>query len=227
MIPALLITGPATGAGKTLITRALAAALHARGRIVAALKPVETGVDPFAEDALALARAAGDPSLASAAGFHRAKPALAPYAVQLEGHAAAPDLPAIIAQIRALAVTADVLLVEGAGGLLAPFDAHHDCTDLARQLELPLLLVARDQLGVLSHVLTCFESARTRALPVAAVILSRHQPGDPDPSLRTNQRILQERLACPVVTFPATPDDDRALADTAERLGLIELLALG
>ena len=147
---------------------------------------------------------------------------------QLEGQAPAVDLDTIVMQVRALAAGAEVLLVDGAGGLLAPLDARHDCTDLARRLELPLLLVARDQLGVLSHVLTCFESARARALPVAGVILSRHEHDSLDPSLRTNQRILQERLECPVRVFPAatSPQDHRALAQTVERLGLLGLLAL-
>jgi len=226
VIPSLLVTGPGTGAGKTVVTRALASALRARGRRVAALKPVETGADPNPADALALARAAHDPTLAQAPAFFRARPPVAAYAAQLEGEAPPLQLPALLTQIRTFSTHADVLLVEGAGGLLAPIDAHHDCTDLARELELPLLLVARDQLGVLSYVLTCYESARARGLRVAAVILSRHTPDELDPSLRTNQRILQQRLESPIRIFPACPDDDGALATTAEQLGLLELLSL-
>lgn len=222
-----MVTGPGTGAGKTLLTRALTAALQARGRSVAALKPIETGVDPLPLDALALARAAGNPSLAMAPGFYRARPPVSAYAAQLEAQAPPLDLSALVVQVQLLAATADVLLVEGAGGLLAPLDDRYDCSELARRLGLRLLLVARDQLGVISHVLTCFESARARELPVTAVILSRHEPAHAaDPSVSSNLRILQQRLSCPVRAFPVCSDDDHALAAAAEQLGLLELLAL-
>ena len=225
MIPSLLITGPSTGAGKTFVNRALAAALRARGLRVAALKPVETGVDPDPLDALALARAAGQPDLAHQPGFYRARPPLAPFAAELEGGTEL-DLLSMVTRVRELAAQADALLVEGAGGLLTPLDLEHDVSHLARRLDLPLLLVARDQLGVISHVLTCAEAARTRALRVVAVILSQHPADTRDPSRRTNQRILQARLPCPVRTFRACDDADESLAAAAESSGLIELLGL-
>ena len=221
----LLITGPSTGAGKTMVARALTAALRQRGVCVAALKPIETGVDPRALDALALARAAGDPALADFPGAYREPLPLAPYAASLERGAPAPDLGALVAAIRVRAAHADVLLVEGAGGLLAPLDAQLSIADLALRLELPLALVARDELGVISHLLTCAESARARGLCIAGVVLTRAMP-DADASTRTNRRIVQERLACPVLVLDACPDDDAALAACAERNGLLEGLGL-
>jgi dethiobiotin synthetase len=116
--------------------------------------------------------------------------------------------------------------VEGAGGLLTPLDATRDFADLARALALPVILVARDQLGVLSHTLTCAESARARGLHLLAVILSRHPQDESDLSRATNARILEERLQLPVRVFPSCPDDDPALARTAERAGLLTLLHL-
>lgn len=227
MTQQLFITGPSTGAGKTLVGRALSAALTARGRRVLALKPIETGVDPDPLDALALAHAAHRPADASAPGLYRARAGLAPYAVELEREAPPIDLPALAATVRSLAAAAapDVLLVEGAGGLLVPLDARHDVADMARLLGLPLLLVARDQLGVLSYVITCFEAARARALPVAGVVLCRHPADRDDPSLRTNHRILQRRLDCPVRIFPPVhPTDDAHLAAAAEAAGLLGFL---
>jgi dethiobiotin synthetase len=222
--PSLFVTAVATGSGKTYISRALTRSSTRAGARVAALKPIETGVDPDPLDALALARAAGRPELANAPGFHRAALPLAPYAVALESGAPPLDLPALIASVHDCAAGSDLLLVEGAGGLLVPIDRERTMADLAFGLGLPLLIIACDQLGVLSSVLTCVESARARQLRIGAVILSQHAALADDPSPRTNQRILQERLPCPVLCFPRCPDDDDALADAADQLGLASAL---
>jgi len=223
MIPGLFVTGVSTGVGKTFLTRALTRLLLRSGRTPAALKPVETGVSGDPSDAVALARACGRPELARAPGLYRAAPPLAPYAAALETRTPAPDLAALVTCIHELAVGADPLLIEGAGGLLVPLDARHDMADLAAALGLPLLVVARDELGVLSSVRTCVESARARDLRVAAVILASHARSDGDPSPRTNRSILEQRLALPVLPFPRCDDDDDALADAAERAGLLAL----
>ena len=98
--------------------------------------------------------------------------------------------------------------------------------DLALELGLPLLVVAPDQLGVLSSVLTCVESARLRRLDVLAIVLNDGLAQPDDPSVRTNRRVLHERLELPVIAFPFCPDDDDALAAATERCGLAELLQL-
>lgn len=223
MISRSFITATGTGSGKTWVARALARSLVRAGRSVVALKPIETGCTPDPIDALALARACAQPALAHAPGLYRAALPLAPHAVALETGAPAPDLAELVRSVRSLASHAEHLLVEGAGGLLAPLDATHTMADLARALELPLLLVAPDALGVLSHVLTAVESAHARALPIAAVVLVAHAH-TADASTRTNRRILAERLDAPVLAFPHTIDDDDALADAAERTGLLALL---
>lgn len=226
MIPGWFVTGVSTGVGKTFITRGLARGLHRSlqpGRAVVALKPIETGVASEPTDAVHIARACGQPELARASGLYRSALPLAPYAVALETGAAPPDLLSLAASIRKLARDAACLLVEGAGGLLVPVDEQRDIADLASALELPLLLVACDQLGVLSSVLTCVESARARNLPIAAVVLSEFSAPSDDPSPRTNRRVLETRLALPVLSFPRCEDDDDALADAAERCGLLAL----
>ena len=184
MIPGLFITGVSTSVGKTYVTRGLTRALARSGRWPAALKPIETGADPEPLDAIALARAAGRLELARAPGLYRAALPLSPYAAALETQTAPPEIETLVARIRELAADSDTLLIEGAGGLLVPLDAQRTMAELAVALDLPLLLVARDELGVLSSVLSCAESARIRKLRVAAVILSAHAriEGDPSPA---------------------------------------------
>jgi dethiobiotin synthetase len=228
MIPGHFITAVGTSVGKTFVSRGLARALRRRDLRVAAIKPLETGVDAQPADAFALARACDRPELGTAPGLYRHPLPLAPYAAALETDTAPPRIADLVARVHDLASTADRLIVEGAGGLLVPLDATVTNAELARALALPLLLVARDELGVLSSVLTCIESARARDLPVTAVILSAHAPFDlaRDPSPRTNRRILAERTGLPVLVFGSCPDDDAALADEAEHSGLLTLPAI-
>lgn len=194
----LFVTGTGTGAGKTTVTAALARALVADGVPVAALKPIETGVDPIAADARALADAAGDPSLADDPRWYRTRPPLAPYAATLEGEPA-PDLASLARAVRDRAADR-YALVEGAGGLLVPLDREHTIADLALALGLPIVLVAPDRLGVLSDALATLEAARARGLVVRALVLSQVAPTT-DRSVRTNAGILAELTKTPVISF--------------------------
>ncbi|HJL19243.1 MAG TPA: dethiobiotin synthase [Sandaracinaceae bacterium LLY-WYZ-13_1] len=214
----LFVTATGTEVGKTWLTRGLAAALRARGRRVAAIKPLETGCRPDPSDALALAEACGRPELANAPGLYRAERPLAPYAANLAGESA-PDLDALVDATRALADDAEVALVEGAGGLLVPLDATRTIADLVAALGTPVVLVARDRLGVLSHTLTAFESAERRGIDVRAVVLScSPEASDEDPSPRSNRRILAERLPTPVLPYPRSDGRTASLARAADPL---------
>jgi dethiobiotin synthetase len=220
------VTSTGTGAGKTYVTRALARALARRGRRVAALKPLETGVVPPPDgpgpaDAVAIARAAGRPELASAPGQYRARLPAAPYAATLAGEPAPPDVPDLARAVRDAArrVDATHLLVEGAGGLFVPLDGARTIADLVVALGTPCLVVVPDVLGTLSHTLALVKAAWTESIDIDTVVVARH--GALDPAVAANTQILAERLALPVLPFAPCPDDDDALADEAERSGLL------
>jgi len=216
----LFVSSTGTSEGKTVVTTALAAALRRSGMRIAAVKPMETGCKPVAEDAHVLAIAAGDPSLAERPGFYRAELPASPYAVQLEGERPAPSLQDLKHAVSAVARDYQGALVEGAGGLFVPISRTELVADLVRLLELPVLLVATNRLGVLSNVLATCEAAANRGLRIAAVVLNRNAPDDE--STRTNVVILAERLDCPVLEFPSVdPRDDEALASAAVFAGLL------
>jgi dethiobiotin synthetase len=215
------VSGTGTGVGKTWVTRGLARALRRRGRSVVALKPLETGCDPLAVDARALAVACGRPELAALPGLYRARLPLAPWAASLEGEPP-PELRPLAAAVDACARAAEIALIEGAGGVRVPIDAELEALDLVPRLGARLVLVARDQLGVLSHTLTAYECAVARGIDIAVVVLTC---GGDDLSSRTNARILEAKLSCPVVCFPRAADDDDALADAAEPV--LRALGLG
>jgi len=211
----LFVTGTDTGVGKTTVACALAAAFARRGRRVAVMKPCETG---GGDDALRLAAATGralDPALVCPYRF----PLPASPEVAAAAAGGAIDFAPILMAAAALSADADLVLVEGAGGLLVPISAELDMADLARALELPLLIVARASLGTVNHTRLTIEAARARKLDVAGVILSRasetagpDEPSNPDSIVRHGRvRLFGTLPRCLNIL------DTNALAELAEQ----------
>jgi dethiobiotin synthetase len=165
MTARLFVTGTGTGVGKTVMTRAVAAAWCRRSLRVTALKPVETGV-PFTDglpapaDALALARAAG-----SAADVRELCRVALPDPVSPHLAAARAgvriDLDDLETFVLERVAGADAVVVEGAGGLLVPLSDDALQVDFAARLGWPLLVVVPNVLGAINHALCPF-SARSR-----------------------------------------------------------------
>jgi dethiobiotin synthetase len=166
---ALFVTGTDTGVGKTAVSTALLVAFARRGLRVAALKPCETG---DGDDAQRLAWACGrplDPSLVSPFRF--------PMPASPEAAAAAAGEHIEFARIRecfdTLRADSDLLLVEGAGGLLVPAGNGQLIADWIRALATPLLIVARPSLGTVNHTLLTIDAAGRRDLPILGVLFSK------------------------------------------------------
>jgi dethiobiotin synthetase len=225
----LFVTGTDTGVGKTTVACALLAAARARGLRTLAMKPIETGCDPIAADALALERAASGDEAGDAPPLFRFTAPLAPsVAAELEGRAI--DLaPIVLAAARLRARAPDLLLVEGAGGLLVPITEDIDMAGLAAALRLPLLVVARDGLGTINHTLLTLEAAAARGLPVAAVILTATTSATTDRDAARNALEIERRGRVPVLgRLPHLHDTSHAsLAAAAEaHIDLSRLLAI-
>jgi len=168
----IFVTGTDTGVGKTLVSLALIAAFRKSGLKVGAMKPIETGVGKDGPlDAIALRDAAGsiDP-LATICPQQFALPAAPNAAADAEDRKV--DLAAIDAAYEALAKGRNLMVVEGAGGLLVPIRDDWTMAELARRLDLPLLIVARASLGTINHTALTLEVAASKALPVLGVIIS-------------------------------------------------------
>jgi dethiobiotin synthetase len=149
----LLITGTDTGVGKTMVTASLAAALRHRGVRVGVMKPFETGFtdlhDP-ARDAVFLKKVSGCQAALDIITPYLLREPLAPaIAAELEGQQF--DLQRIVDCYELLAAEHDVVLVEGAGGLLVPITEDKSFLDLAILLGIPVLVVARNILGTINH----------------------------------------------------------------------------
>jgi dethiobiotin synthetase len=189
----IFVTGTDTGVGKTLVSCALIAALRKTGLKVGAMKPIETGVgDDGPLDAIALRDAAGstDP-LTTICPQQFALPAAPSAAASVENREV--DLTAIDAAFETLAMGRDLMVVEGAGGLLVPIRDGWTTAELAQRLELPLLIVARASLGTINHTALTLEVAASKELPVLGVIIS-HADGPISTADASNLLVLKNFL---------------------------------
>jgi dethiobiotin synthetase len=246
----LFVTGTDTGAGKTVVAAAIAAALHARGERVAAFKPVVTGVAGAGPRA-----AAGEPGAGAAqpgaggaqAGAQTAwpddhellaavtgarpedvarvtfEPAVSPHlAAELAGTRLVLD--DLVAAARARAADADVLVAEGVGGLLVPFAEDASVRDLAVALGLPLVVAARPALGTINHTLLTLEGARAAGLDVRAVVLTPW-PAAPSVMERSNRETIARLGRVDVATLPPVRPGAAELARAGAALPLDAWLA--
>jgi dethiobiotin synthase len=179
----LVITGTGTGVGKTTVTAAIAALAAARGERVAVVKPAQTGVDPNAPeesdtpDADTVRRLAG---IADTHELARFPDPLSPEAAARVSGLPPLDMRAAADYIARLAEARDLVLVEGAGGLLVRYDpAGTTIADLAAALDAPVVVVAAAGLGTLNHTaLTCEALAARKIIRKGVVIGSWPQcPG--------------------------------------------------
>jgi dethiobiotin synthase len=161
------VTGTDTGVGKTVTTAALAVALQAAGRRVAVVKPVQTGVVPGeVGDIDDVVRLTG---LTAVQEITRLLNPLAPEsAARLEG-VYLPTIHELTVRIRR--IEADVVLVEGAGGLLVRLDVEGDTMiELARALEAEVVVVTREGLGTLNHTGLTVDRLRAEGLTPRLVL---------------------------------------------------------
>jgi dethiobiotin synthetase len=204
----VLVTGTDTGVGKTFVACALAHALRARGRSVAVMKPVETGVTELPEDALALREAAADPAPLDEICPYRLRAPLAPsVAARLERVAI--DLARLEGLVRRRLDAADVLIVEGAGGLLVPIADSVTYADLAARMRLPLLIVAANRLGTVNHCALTARVAAAMGLEVLGIVLS--QPtAQRDESAASNAETIAALTGLPILGELPHLDGSRA-----------------
>lgn len=217
---AVFVTGVGTEVGKTWITAALIRALRQAGRPVDAFKPVISGFDPERageSDAGvlldALGREAGLEAVEAIAPFRYAAPMSPPLAAAREGRPL--EFRAVAAACRAKMAAAgdDLLLIEGAGGLMSPLAESGTVLDLIQALDVPVLLVAATYLGAISHTLTALEVLHWRQVRVRAVAVN--ESAEAGASLEETCASL--RALAPAAPLAAVRRD----GDVGELVGLI------
>ncbi|MEU6349696.1 dethiobiotin synthase [Streptomyces sp. NPDC047072] len=196
-MPVLVITGTGTEVGKTVATAAVAASALAAGRTVAVLKAAQTGVRPDEPgDAAEVARLAGPVTTAECARYPEP---LAP-ATAARRAGLAPVRPGdVVERAQKLAAGHDLVLVEGAGGLLVRFDEEGGTlADVAGALRAPVLVVASAGLGTLNTTELTARELRGRGLELAGVVIGSW-PDSPDLASRCNLADLPTVSAAPLL----------------------------
>jgi dethiobiotin synthetase len=180
----LVVTGTGTGVGKTIVTAAIAALARAGGERVAVLKPAQTGV--AADEPGDLADVARLVPGVTTRELGRYPDPLAP-ATAARRAGASPVTPVqVAAAARDLAADHDLVLVEGAGGLLVRFtDDGGTLADAAALLGAPVLVVAAAGLGTLNHTALTVEALRSRGLACAGIVVGAW-PAEPDLAAECN-----------------------------------------
>jgi dethiobiotin synthetase len=203
------ITGTDTGVGKTLVAVALTRALVARGLRVAVMKPVAAGVvrtadGPRNDDALELLAASNVPATYEDVNPWLLSAPASPHLAARADGVSITDGPVLAAQAR-LAAASDTLVVEGAGGWLAPISETRTMADIAEKLALPVILVVGMRLGCLNHALLTRDAIRARGMRFAGWIANRMPT--PMALLDENIETLSRRFGkAPLGSVPAVAD---------------------
>jgi dethiobiotin synthetase len=174
------IAGTDTGVGKTRVTAALCRALASHGVRVAAMKPVASGAARIggslrSTDALALSSAANVCIPYELVNPYSFEPALSPHLAARDARVTI-DPASIVACYEEIAARAQIVLVEGAGGWLAPIDAARTMADIARSLALPVVLVVGLRLGCLNHAALTLQAMRSSRASLAGWIANAIDP---------------------------------------------------
>ena len=176
-MPGIYITSVGTGIGKTLVTTILCHQLMSGGRAVRAIKPVVSGFlpdDPASDPALILQSLGQAPTPQSIAAISpwRMKAPISPHlAARLEECTIRIDDVAAFCHEHA-PENDELLLIEGAGGVMAPIDESHTGLDLIARLGHPVILVTGSYLGAISHTLTAVAALRGRGTVVKGIVVS-------------------------------------------------------
>jgi dethiobiotin synthetase len=203
----LVVTGTGTGIGKTVVTAAIAALARAAGRQVAVVKPAQTGVrsdDPANSDIPDIDTVTALSGVTDTHELARFPDPLSPEAAARVSGLPPLDVTAAADYIAKLAAERDLVIVEGAGGLLVRYDpAGSTLADLAadlngRGLAPALLVVVTAGLGTLNHTALTFEALSARGLTCAGVVVGSW-PREPGLAERQNLADLPVAAGAPLI----------------------------
>ncbi len=198
----IFVTGTDTGVGKTIVAAAVACYLKGKGVYVGVLKPVTSGGVERAgilvsEDAELLKQASGCASPDDDIAPYVLRRPIAPSeAARHDGVTVRYER--IKEAFDRLSTRHGFLIVEGAGGLLVPLAEDLMTADLARRLQLPLLIVARPDLGTVNHTLLTCECARSRGIGILGIVING-QPEQPGEAESYAPRIIERLSGVPVL----------------------------
>ena len=196
MTKAILVTGTDTGVGKTVTTGLLARFFLTKGCRVITQKWVQTGCAKFPEEIQSHLRLMQKTRSYVRDYYGHVSPyvfdrASSPHlASGLEKRKIRKDK--IKDSFAYLLKRFDFVIVEGSGGALVPFDRKHLLIDIAKDVKIPVLIVAGNRLGAINHTLLTIEALKRRKLKILGVIFNNQKELTQDIILKDNPRIIRK-----------------------------------
>lgn len=191
---AIFVAGTGTNVGKTHVCGLLLDFLRTKGLAAGYQKWVATGPEFPPADLVACLQMAGLPLVPELISrqvvYHFALPASPHLAAEQVGVKVEPEL--IRIRYQEMLACHELLIVEGVGGLMVPFNRELLLADLLRELKIPILVVAKSGLGTINHTLLSLEALRHREIPVLGVVFSDAASDEDDLLVEDNMRIIAE-----------------------------------
>ncbi|MEW6778169.1 MAG: dethiobiotin synthase, partial [Bdellovibrionota bacterium] len=217
------ITGTDTGVGKTFVGGGICLLARKARLRIGVMKPVETGCKEhrgklLPADAAFLSTHAEEPedSLDDICPYRFAPP-ISPETAAREAGVKI-DLGKIRGHFEKIASGKDLVIVEGAGGLLAPISEKETMADMAKALKAQVLVVVGSKLGCINHALLTLSELERRKLSVAGLILNEASRSQNDFSLATNAKDLARHTRAPIFgTLPPAPESPEVIKPFAYR----------
>ena len=189
------VTGTDTGIGKTEVASYLAGMFSRRGLKVGVMKPVATGVEKACRDAKILKRYSGPPHPTDYINPVSLKLPIAPLVAQ-DIEKKKIDMKAVWDRFGRLKTENDVVIVEGIGGVMVPMcrigKKIFYVLDMILKMKLPVIIVARPNLGTINHTLLTVRALQSKKIKIAGIIFSHTSKIKNDLSIRTNPAVIEK-----------------------------------
>ena len=222
----IFITGTDTGVGKTVIAGCLAAALSRAGKKTAYYKPVQCGSlleGKIKSPDLALVKELSKLPDTNLANDYCFKLAASPH-LAAEHDKAKVDISIIKSRIKSLIKEYDIVLIEGAGGLIVPLTRTYTVLNLIQDLSVPVIVVARAGLGTINHTSLTVSTLKSFEIPIMGVILNYFKGGIIE---EDNKKIIGTLNNLPIMGLVPFSENIRDLADNFEKyVDIKNLIAL-
>jgi dethiobiotin synthetase len=199
----IFITGTDTGVGKTFVALGLIEAMKKKGLNVCPMKPVESGCRIrkgrlIPDDSIKLLKASGVGESIDLINPYRLKHPLAPsVASGLEGIRI--NKRKVLTAYNRLSRKYDIVIAEGAGGIMVPVYKKYLFLDLIKELDLPIIIVARPGLGTINHTLLTIEAARKNNITILGTVMNYSENFKKGLSEKTNPDVIEEVGRVPIL----------------------------
>ena len=189
----IFITGTDTNVGKTVVTAGVAAVMQGLGYNIGVYKPVQSGavkIDGVLQSPDLNFIASIDSNIKVKCSYKLELPAAPIIAAQSEGIRIQTEV--LLSDYTKLRAKTDLVMVEGAGGLLVPLAKGMLISDLVKLMKLPLVIVARPDLGTINHTLLTIGIAKTMGIEVRGVIINNYPVNTDDIAIKTAPALIKE-----------------------------------